>query len=203
MEIRTIAAPVHGRFLLQPGPSGRLLIGFHGYAENAEKCLADLMRIPGIEEWTVVAVQALHPFYLSRTGEVVASWMTSQDRDLAISDNVAYVRLVIASLPPASKTVFLGFSQGAAMAYRAAAANPDVSAVIALGGDLPPDVTGPLPPVLIGRGERDEWYTDEKLKQDLRSLEGRASVRLCEFTGGHEWTQAFRDAVADLLRSLI
>ena len=203
MEIRRIAAPVHGRFLIEPGPPDRLLIGFHGYAENAEQCIADLIRIPGIEDWTVGAVQALHPFYLSRTGEVVASWMTSQDRDLAIGDNVAYVRLVIASLPPASKTVFLGFSQGAAMAYRSAAANPDASAVIALGGDLPPDVTGPLPPVLIGRGERDEWYTDEKLKQDLRSLEGRASVRLCEFTGGHEWTQAFRDAVADLLRSLI
>ena len=203
MEIRTIAAPVHGRFLIEPGASHRLLIGFHGYAENAEKCLADLMRVPGIEEWTVVAVQALHPFYLSRTGEVVASWMTSQDRDLAIGDNVAYVRQVIASLPPASKMVFLGFSQGAAMAYRAAAANSDASAVIALGGDLPPDVTGPLPAVLIGRGERDEWYTSEKLKQDLRSLEGRAAVRTCEFDGGHEWTEAFREAVADFLRSLI
>ncbi len=203
MELHTVVVPVHGRFLVHSGPSERLLIGFHGYAENAEGSLAQLAQIPGIADWTVVAVQALHPFYQSRTGEVVASWMTSQDRDLAIEENLNYVRLVIASLPPASTVVFLGFSQGAAMAYRAAAATSGVSGVIALAGDVPPDVLGPLPPVLIGRGDGDPWYTREKLEQDLRFLEGRAEVRTCEFAGVHEWTEPFREAAANFLRSLI
>src|SRR5438094_5354191 len=103
--------------------------------------------------------------------------MTRQDRELALADNVEYVRAVVAALPPAKTIVVEGFSQGAAMAYRAAAHLDRVAGIIILGGDLPPDVEGPLPALLIGRGERDEWYTDEKLKKDLKSLEGRAVVR--------------------------
>lgn len=202
MELRTILAPSHGRYLVEPGPVDRLLIGFHGYAENAERCLAQLVQIPGIRQWTVVAVQALHPFYQPRSGEVVASWMTSQDRELAIRENLEYVRLILATLPPASTTVFAGFSQGAAMAYRAAAFHPTASAVIALGGDVPPDVDGALPPVLIGRGDRDDLYSHEKLEKDLRFLEGRAAVRISEFSGGHEWTDGFRAEVASFLQSL-
>jgi dienelactone hydrolase len=83
--------------------------------------------------------------------------MTSQDRELAIADNVAYVRNVVAQFPAARRIVFAGFSQGVAMAYRAAAAIP-TTAVIALGGDVPPDVipvARSLPPVLVGRGVRD------------------------------------------------
>src|SRR6266568_7032936 len=120
-ETHTIAAAVHGRYLVRRAAAARgHLIGFHGYAENAERHLAELLRIPGAGDWTVAAVQALHPFYVNRTGEVVAGWMTSQDRELAIADNRAYVRSVIEALDPRGPLVLLGFSQGVAMAYRAA-----------------------------------------------------------------------------------
>jgi Predicted esterase len=203
MDVHTLQARTHGRYLIEPGPDSRLLVGCHGYAENAERCLAELLRIPGIGEWTLVSVQALHRFYQSRTGDVVASWMTGQDRELAIADNLAYVEAVLNELPPAPTKVFLGFSQGAAMAYRAGAAVAGASAILALGGDVPPDVTGLIPPVLIGRGKRDEWYTSEKLEKDLRFLEGRATVSVCEFDGGHEWSDPFREAAAEVLRSLL
>ena len=98
-EIRSIAATVHGRYLLRPGPAERLLVGFHGYGENAEAHLAQLVKIPHIDRWTVVSVQGLHPFYSGRTQQIVASWMTSQDRELAIADNKAYVRSVVAAFP--------------------------------------------------------------------------------------------------------
>src|ERR1700674_3130677 len=99
VEARTLPATVHGRYLVRHGPPERLLVGFHGYAENAERHMIELERIPGVERCTLVAVQALHPFYLTRTQEIVASWMTRQDRELAIADNKAYVRGVVSALP--------------------------------------------------------------------------------------------------------
>ena len=192
-ETRIIAARTHGRFLVEWGPPERLLVGFHGYGENADESLAQMLRLPGVDQWTVVAVQALHRFYRGRgSGTIAASWMTSQDRVRAIEDNIEYVRNIVAEFPPPRRLVFLGFSQGVAMAYRAASAHPNTSAIIALAGEVPPDVDGPMPPVLIGRGTGEDWYTDEKLKKDLSILGSDTKVETCVFEGGHEWTEEFR-----------
>jgi predicted esterase len=201
IELRTLAARVHGRFLVRSGPPERLLVGFHGYAENAEIHHAELMKIAGAGHWTVVAVQALHPFYAGRTPQVVASWMTSQDREHAIADNISYIRSVVEQFPEARRIVFAGFSQGAAMAFRAAA-NIRCDAALVHGGDVPPDVTSALPPVLLGRGVRDEWYSAEKFEKDLRFLESITSVTPCVFDGGHEWTDEFRAAASEFLTRL-
>ena len=148
----------------------------------------------------MVAVQALHPFY-TRSGSVVASWMTSLDREQAIFDNVAWVQKVLAALPRPKTLAFAGFSQGAAMAARAAVFAAKADGLIMLGGDLPPDVQDhDLPPVLLGRGSDDEWYTDEKFKKDLSFLETKTRVTRCVFPGGHEWTEVFRRAAGDFLR---
>ncbi len=204
MDVRTIPARLHGRYLVHGGPAERLLAGFHGYGENAERTIEQLRKIPGASEWTLVAVQALHRFYSSRSGggDVVASWMTSQDRSLAIADNVDYVRSVVADFPAAERLVYLGFSQGVAMAYRAAAAIGNAAGVIALGGDVPPDVCANIPPVLLARGVRDEWYSDEKFKKDLSFLQGVTRVTTCIFDGGHEWTEEFRAAAGRFLRTM-
>ena len=192
-ETRIIAARTHGRFLVEWGPPERLLVGFHGYGENADVLLAQMLQIPAIEQWTVVAVQALHRFYRGRgSGTIAASWMTSQDRERAIRDNIDYVRSVVAEFPSPRRLVFLGFSQGVAMAYRAASVHPNTSAIIALAGEVPPDVEGPMPPVLIGRGTAEDWYTDEKLKKDLSILGSATQVETCVYEGGHEWTEEFR-----------
>jgi predicted esterase len=193
----TIPTGTHGRYLVEPGPSERLLVGFHGYGENADVNLAAMLKIPGIERWTVVAVQGLHRFYMFKTGEVVASWMTKQDRELALADNREYVRAVLAAIPTPERLVFLGFSQGAPMAYRAAAAHPQANGLVALGGDLPEDVDpSALPPVLIGRGARDEWYSAEKFEKDLKLLPGATALQL---DAGHEWTEPFSSAVGEFL----
>jgi predicted esterase len=195
-ETHTIETKTHGRYLVRRGASQRLLVGFHGYAENAERHMAELEKLE--VDWTLVAVQALHPFY-TRTEEVVASWMTRQDRELAIADNIEYIRRVVEDLGPHDKLVFAGFSQGAAMAYRAAT-RIRCDGLIILGGDLPPDVTSLSAPVLLGRGERDDWYTAEKFEKDLRFLKTLVPVDTCVFDGGHEWCDAFRQAAADFLR---
>ncbi len=199
-ETHTIAATAHGRFVVRAGPPERLLVGFHGFAETAQIHLEELLKILGVDAWTVASVQALHPFYKGRTQQIVASWMTSLDRELAIADNIAYVRSVIEWFHQPQKVVFAGFSQGAAMAYRAASDFKKAAGLMVLGGNLPPDVTSDIPPVLLGRGARDDVYSNEKFKKDLRFLQGVTDVETCEFDGGHEWSDEFRTAAAKFLK---
>jgi predicted esterase len=205
MILRTIETTVHGRVLHENRGADRLLVGFHGYGETAENNLAELAKISGIDRWSVAAVQALHPFY-TRAGSVVASWMTSLDRELAIADNIAYVRRAIESLPPSPTLVLAGFSQGVPMAVRGAAYSVSATGLIVLGGDIPPEVQADpsvtLPPVLLGRGSSDEWYTEEKFNKDLSYLQKTTRVTPVVFEGGHEWTDAFRTAAAEFLASL-
>jgi predicted esterase len=209
-----IEARTHGRYLVSPADrtNAPLLVGFHGYGENAEEELARLCTIPAIEQWTVVSVQGMHQFYRRRTNEIVASWMTRQNRDLAIADNLEYVRSVLAAISAGYsatlRVAFTGFSQGVAMAFRAAALlDQAVLGVIACGGDVPPELDSKalarIPAVLIGRGVRDEWYTAEKVAADEQRLRSAGvSLRALVLDGGHEWTRPFTDASADFLRSL-
>ena len=47
-------------------------------------------------------------------------------------------------------------------------------------------------PCSIGRGWRDEWYTAGKIEADLQVLRAAGvDVTVCEFDGGHEWTEPF------------
>ncbi|HEX8169455.1 MAG TPA: phospholipase [Thermoanaerobaculia bacterium] len=205
MLVRTIETTVHGRYLLDERGDD-LLIGFHGYGESAESHLAELQRIPEIDSWSLAAVQALHPFYVRSSGQVVANWMTSQDRELAIADNIAYVRRVIDALPRRGRLALLGFSQGAQMAVRAAAYAAHADGLILLGGDIPPEIHAEesvrLPPTLLARGLHDEWMTVEKFTKDLNFVERRAAVVTHVFDGGHEWTEEFRTAAGEFLRGL-
>ena len=99
MEVRSIEAVVHGRLLYEKRSPERLVVGFHGYGENAERHMLELQKIPGIESWSVAAIQALHPFYSRKGGgeDIVASWMTRLDRDMAINENIEYIRRALAS----------------------------------------------------------------------------------------------------------
>lgn len=212
----TITATTHGRYLVapadRPGPAP-LLVGFHGYGEHAERHLAELDRIPGSERWTRVAVQALHRHYSDSRRHIVGSWMTRQDRELAIADNTAYVRDVVSAVRNAYETadtlVYCGFSQGVAMAYRAALrAGHACRGVIALAGDVPPELqTDPplaWPRVLIGRGRLDPSYTQETLHADLAFLRhAGAPASSLVFDGDHEWTDDFRAAAGRFLTSLV
>jgi len=212
MERRTIAARIHGRYLIRtPHVDGPwpLLVGFHGYRENAALHLNVLESIPGHENWLLVAVQGLHRFY-AKSSDVVASWMTSEDRELAIADNIEYVRNTVdavrAEFPTRETLVFAGFSQGTAMAFRAAA-HVRADAIIVLGADVPPDVATRtsvrLPSVLYGRGRHDDLYTAECHERDVATLERLGvTVESMTFDGGHEWTPEFSSAAGRILAAL-
>lgn len=213
---RTIAAKVHGRYLIEPPSpprgSGPMLVGFHGYAEDAETQLARLRSISGSSRWLVVSIQGLHRFYRRRSDAVVSSWMTRQDRDLMISDNVAYVAAVMDEVartwPTTDRLVLAGFSQGAAMAFRAACKGLRcASAVVVAGGDVPPDLDqqtlAAIPIVILGRGAHDEWYSVDRFEADkARLARAGVDVRPVSFDGGHEWGEAVNVRAAELLAEL-
>lgn len=213
MEERVIATMAHGRYVVVPpanhGPAP-MLVGFHGYAELAEHHADRLRAIPGADRWLIVSIQGLNRFYQRRTNEVVAGWMTRQNRELAIADNLAYVASVLDAAsrewPTTYTIVFTGFSQGVAMMFRAAAASArPVAGVIAVGGDVPPELDAPalrrVRTALVCHGLRDEWYTAEIFAKDLHRLRGAGvDVRPLDFGGGHEWSDEVVRAAADFLR---
>jgi predicted esterase len=207
-----IATGTHGRYLVRPADAASrvAVVGFHGYGQRAEHMLTELEALPGAADWLLVSVQGLYRFYDRPTGSVVAHWMTTEDRELAIADNVAYVDAVVAAVAAAhrfERLVFLGFSQGAAMAARAAAhAGKRCHGLILLGGEVAPEVLASkarLPRTVVGRGSHDAWYKQERFEADREALEERGVLAAAvEFDGGHEFSSTFRAAAGALIRTL-
>ena len=205
-----IATQVHGRYLVRPAESSLVLAGFHGYGESAHTHFARLEHTPGSEQWFLISIQGLHRFYERRTNAVVASWMTSQDRELAIADNIAYIARVLQNAVPAwpevRGAVFAGFSQGVAMAFRAAVTTRGPAAaatrpwrdrpqchVLAVGGDIPPELSahdlGRLSSVLVCRGAEDPWYGRDAYERDVARLtDAGVPVEAVVVPGAHEWS---------------
>jgi predicted esterase len=211
--VHTIAVNVHGRYLVRPPSEGAArvaVVGFHGYGQRADDMLAELEALPGSAAWLLVSVQGLYRFYSRGEDHVVAHWMTREDRDLAIADNVAYVDSVVravAAAHPFERLVFVGFSQGASMASRAAAhAGERCHGLVLLGGDIAPEVLesrARLPRTILGRGTRDAFYSLERFTEDAEALEERGVLGAAvEFKGGHEFSPTFRAAAGALIQAL-
>jgi len=155
-------------------------------------------------------VQALHRFYRRDGTTIAAGWMTREDRELMISDNIAYVDGVVDAIArefgQPSTLVFAGFSQGASMAYRAAASGLRRAAVIAVGGDVPPeldrDTLTRIPHALIGWGARDRFFTREIRDRDERRLrDAGVDVTAIDLDAAHEWTDAFSGSARNWVRA--
>lgn len=205
--IDTIAVQTHGRYVLRAQPSPRLLVGFHGYGESAETQFGRLVAVAGTTPWSLLSIQGLHRFYERRTDRVVASWMTRQDRDLAIADNLAYVARVLERVSvdwsAIRSVVFAGFSQGVAMAFRAAVNSAGSGGrhchVIAVGGDVPPELDahalGRLSSVLLCRNADDSWYTESRFQGDIERLAAVPTVvQAVTVAGGHAWSTDVSEA---------
>ena len=212
---RTIAATTHGRYLVQPAGDpapAPLVVGFHGYGESADAHLARLQGLPRASAYHLASVQGLHRFYRGRSADIVASWMTSQDRELMIGDNVLYVDSILDELARvhmvAPPIVYAGFSQGVAMAFRAAC-RPSASpaAVVAVGGDVPPEIhshaLGAVTAILLARGIDDALYPRGTFERDVERLTAAAAAfEVCEFAGGHEWTPELSTRVSTFIDRL-
>ena len=211
IDVHSVPTMTHGRVLVRPARAAAargVLVGFHGYMENAAIQMKRLEAIPGTAAWTLVAIQALHRFYRGRSEDVVASWMTREDREDAITDNLAYVASALDLVPHDDRTriIHAGFSQGVGMAFRAAVLGRDrASGVIAVGGDVPPellaDASAEFPPVLILRGTRDDWYTSAKHEADVAALSARgARCHSVIYDAAHEWNAVVGEEIGAFIR---
>lgn len=216
VEVRHQPTVVEGRYLVWRGPDAGerppLLVATHGYGEDAASILQEVRRIPDVSRWLVVSIEAPHPFY-TKKGDVVRNWMTKVDREKAIAHNTAYVTDVVEATQrdesPSDVLVFAGFSQGVAMAWRGLAGclrrDLDVHGLVALAADVPPDVAADppprIPPVLLGRGTQDGWYSAHKMEEDLKTLERlEVDVTPCVFEDGHVWAVEYLAAADVFLR---
>jgi predicted esterase len=213
VSVHLVETITHGRVLVREALQSRdrVIVGFHGYAENAAVVMQRLQNVPGSGDWQLIAVQGLNRFYRGRTQETVAGWMTREDRETAIADNIRYVDAALDSVLDAVRHVQVvtsGFSQGVAMSFRAAVrGRRPCDAVIAVGGDVPPELLADpaacFPRVLLIRGDADEWYTQAKLDADTSALRSRGvDVTAQVVPAGHEWNPDVDAAVSVFLERL-
>ena len=210
---RTIETTTHGRYLISPAEGASpeaVIVGFHGYGENAETQMERLQSIPGCEHCLLISIQGLHRFYRGSTNEVVASWITRQDRESTIADNISYVGKVIESALPERKVkpplLLAGFSQGVSMAFRAAAASTVLPvAVVAVGGDIPPEIKPEtlkrLSGAMLCRGMNDPYYGDEKFRDDEARLTAAGiNLRVLRYGGAHVWPDGLDGFLPSFMR---
>ncbi len=91
------------------------------------------------------------------------------------------------------------------MTFRAGAAAAAVDGVIAVGGDVPPEIApsalARIPAALICRGTRDEWYAAATFDNDVKRLrEAGTAIEPLQYDAGHEWSNAVAQAAGRFLR---
>ncbi len=96
-------------------------IVLHGYGQLTPYFIRKFQSLSEKDHF-IIAPEGLHRFYLNGTsGRVGASWMTKEERESDILDNITYLETVYKSLilPHSFEhKVLLGFSQGGATACR-------------------------------------------------------------------------------------
>ena len=94
-------------------------IVLHGYAQLSLDFLNGFEEIVTSDR-AIIAPEGLHRFYKKGFyGDVVASWMTKEDRLDDIQDYVSYLDQVVSTfIKPNQRITLFGFSQGVATACR-------------------------------------------------------------------------------------
>ena len=200
-------------------PAEELWLVCHGYGQLAARFIRRFGVLDNGRR-LIVAPEALSRFYLSGgTGphseedKVGASWMTREERDAEIADQVTFLDLVrervLAGAEAARlRVVALGFSQGAATVCRWAARTavpPD--AVILWGSGVPSDLfegegrTGLARATLtIVVGKSDPIASGDRVQVHRERLDAAGLVyRFLSYEGGHEIDGPTLLGVADAL----
>lgn len=183
-------------------------IVIHGYAQLARTFLSHFTFLEQDSRF-VVAPEGLNRFYARGFGSnpgnrlaqpaVVATWMTSEDRESEIADYTAYLEQLMQTLVPknyAGKIILLGFSQGVATATRwLHSTNLKVHHLIIYAGEIALELRDPLSEKLLTvpatyiTGTRDPLLKPEQ-KSTVMELMQQLHARVIEFEGGHEIKQA-------------
>jgi predicted esterase len=178
----------------------------HGYGQLAERFIR---RFSVIDDGTrlIIAPEGLSRFYISRRSgphspeeRVGASWMTREDRDSEIGDQVTYLDRVTAKVfgeidRSRVRFVALGFSQGVAAVCRwASASESPPDEIIAWAGEIPRDLLEARTRDRLARakltvvvGTHDPIADPARTKAHKIELDAAGvRYRFIHFDGGHE-----------------
>lgn len=174
-------------------------IVLHGYGQLAAFFLRKFEPLFR-EDRLIIAPEATNYGYLEGySGKVGANWMTSHEREIAISNNHEYLNTLLESIlekyqsRPLIKV--LGFSQGAATATRwVGQLTFPINTLVLWGGGFAHDLNlNDIGQKLkdtfthIAVGSSDEFMTPEALKNQeelIKKLE--VTVKMHTYPGGHE-----------------
>ncbi|HWZ60820.1 MAG TPA: hypothetical protein VNW46_17680 [Gemmatimonadaceae bacterium] len=183
-------------------PQRSVWIVAHGYGELAADFAA---RFAPVDDGTrlIVAPEALSRFYHAApsassvppsAGTVGASWMTREDRQSEIADQIGYLdavhEAIFARVPRDSvRLTVLGFSQGVATVCRwLTRSRTRVDRLVCWAGVIPDDSLAVLKtlPLTVVSGSRDIFAPPERVAQAEAQLAGaNVPYRRLGFAGGH------------------
>lgn len=175
-------------------------IVLHGYGQLARYFLR---KFEGLEQGLLIAApEGLSRFYTEEGHtRVGATWMTREDREHEIADQVTYLDALATELLRTTGEVplnVLGFSQGVATACRwSLSGNTTIHRLVLWAGGLPPE---PDPPQLqaawskldlhLVLGTQDQYAGDGDLQaQSARLRMANVPHQVHRFQGGHELEQ--------------
>ena len=200
MEEHHISVPRTARYhtLGEARTAKAMWVVLHGYGHLARYFLRKFERVT--EGLFIVAPEGLSRFYLDDAHtRVGATWMTREDREHEIADQVTYLDQLTghcAERTPLNTPLgLLGFSQGVATACRWAvtgATRPE--RIILWGGTLPPEISATTfatrlatCPIDIVQGEKDTIVPISAGTQAAARLrEAGVTHSLHQHPGGHD-----------------
>jgi predicted esterase len=171
----------------------------HGYAQQGETFIQQFKNFAEQGDY-IVAPEGLSKFYTKGLlGAVGASWMTKEDRENEIKDNIKYLEKLydaeIASINNNATIHLLGFSQGASTLTRFISfKNPKLQHIWVCAGDIPTDIhwenfkhitDNATLHILLGK--QDPLIAPEKVVElSERLQQNKIKFALHEFDGAHE-----------------
>lgn len=162
----------------------------HGYAQKGDIFLQSFQELLH-ENMLLVAPEALNKFYTKGGyGDVVASWMTKDNRENEIKNYVAYIESVVNHFLQKGFTKFniLGFSQGVATVSRFLKCSSIVSfdTVVLLAGEIPAEVDynqlSNFEKLFYICGDNDPFFKATAMQEKYSNI---AKMQFMLFEGGH------------------
>ena len=154
-----------------------IIVAFHGYGQLAKYFIRKFNFLDAAKYY-VIAPQGLSKFYLNNHTRVGASWMTKEDRELDLKNQLHYVQTVFETETKGvdwttKKLIVFGFSQGTATVSRwVATFKIQFDKFIAWGGQLGFELTVADfdfvkndAKTLMLLGDKDEFYNGENVEK--------------------------------------
>ena len=191
----------------------KIFIVLHGYAMLSEFFIQKFKNLDD-GNTLIIAPEALNRFYIdSNYGRVGASWMTKEERESDIEENIEYLNSLIKTVCDEIghynfKMNILGFSQGGATACRwIFSSKMKVDNLILWAGDIPKDTMIEKNKskwnsfnTHIVMGKQDHLINDKMKAKFLKLiLDYKLDYKLTEYQGDH---RIFPDIMLKLARSL-